>query len=60
MAGVSPRDGHELRCKGGDGTRVAAIDLTFSAPKSVSALWASPEPSSFLRRLPRLHRVRRA
>jgi conjugative relaxase-like TrwC/TraI family protein len=44
MAGVSPRDGHELRRTGGDGTRVAAIDLTFSAPKSVSALWAVSSP----------------
>jgi conjugative relaxase-like TrwC/TraI family protein len=44
MAGVSPRDGHELRRAGGNGTRVAAIDLTFSAPKSVSALWAASSP----------------
>jgi conjugative relaxase-like TrwC/TraI family protein len=40
MNGVSPRDGGELRAAGGNGTRVAGIDLTFSAPKSVSALWA--------------------
>jgi len=40
MNGVSPRDGRELRAAGGNGTRVAGIDLTFSAPKSVSALWA--------------------
>jgi conjugative relaxase-like TrwC/TraI family protein len=40
MRGVSPADGHELRRAGGDGSRVAGIDLTFSAPKSVSALWA--------------------
>jgi conjugative relaxase-like TrwC/TraI family protein len=44
MGGVSPRDGHELRRAGGDGTRVAGIDLTFSAPKSVSALWAVSTP----------------
>jgi conjugative relaxase-like TrwC/TraI family protein len=44
MAGVSPRDGHELRRIGGNGTRVAGIDLTFSAPKSVSALWAVSSP----------------
>jgi conjugative relaxase-like TrwC/TraI family protein len=44
MGGVSPRDGHELRRAGGDGTRVAGIDLTFSAPKSVSALWAVSSP----------------
>ena len=41
MHGVSPRDGHELRRAGGDGSRVAGIDMTFSAPKSVSALWAA-------------------
>lgn len=40
MAGVSPVDGSELRRAGGDGSRVAGIDVTFSAPKSVSALWA--------------------
>ncbi len=40
MRGVSPADGHELRRSGGDGSRVAGIDMTFSAPKSVSALWA--------------------
>jgi conjugative relaxase-like TrwC/TraI family protein len=40
MNGVSPVDGRELRPAGGNGTRVAGIDLTFSAPKSVSALWA--------------------
>ena len=44
MRGVSPADGRELRRVGGDGTRVAAIDLTFSAPKSVSALWAVSSP----------------
>lgn len=44
MAGVSPVDGLELRRTGGNGTRVAGIDLTFSAPKSVSALWAVSSP----------------
>jgi conjugative relaxase-like TrwC/TraI family protein len=44
MRGVSPADGRELRRAGGDGSRVAAIDLTFSAPKSVSALWAVSSP----------------
>ncbi len=44
MQGVSPSDGHELRRAGGDGTRVAGIDMTFSAPKSVSALWAVSSP----------------
>jgi conjugative relaxase-like TrwC/TraI family protein len=41
MQGASPVDGRELRAAGGNGTRVAGIDLTFSAPKSVSALWAA-------------------
>ncbi len=40
MRGVSPRDGSVIRPVGGDGSRVAGIDVTFSAPKSVSALWA--------------------
>jgi conjugative relaxase-like TrwC/TraI family protein len=44
MHGVSPSDGRELRSAGGDGTRVAGIDMTFSAPKSVSALWAVSLP----------------
>jgi conjugative relaxase-like TrwC/TraI family protein len=44
MHGLSPRDGQELRRAGGDGTRVAGIDMTFSAPKSVSALWAVSSP----------------
>jgi conjugative relaxase-like TrwC/TraI family protein len=44
MHGVSPRDGHELRRAGGNGSRVAGIDMTFSAPKSVSALWAVSSP----------------
>jgi hypothetical protein len=44
MRGVSPVDGHELRPSGGNGTRVAGIGLTFSAPKSVSALWAVSSP----------------
>jgi conjugative relaxase-like TrwC/TraI family protein len=44
MHGLSPRDGHELRRAGGDGSRVAGIDMTFSAPKSVSALWAVSSP----------------
>jgi conjugative relaxase-like TrwC/TraI family protein len=44
MRGVSPADGRELRRAGGDGSRVAGIDMTFSAPKSVSALWAVSSP----------------
>ncbi len=44
MRGVSPADQRELRPAGGNGSRVAGIDLTFSAPKSVSALWAVSSP----------------
>jgi conjugative relaxase-like TrwC/TraI family protein len=44
MRGVSPATGEELRPAGGNGTRVAGIDMTFSAPKSVSALWAVGSP----------------
>jgi conjugative relaxase-like TrwC/TraI family protein len=44
MRGVSPVDGRELRRAGGNGSRVAGIDLTFSAPKSVSALLAVSSP----------------
>ena len=40
MQGRSPASGEPLRRVGGDGSRVAGIDATFSAPKSVSALWA--------------------
>jgi conjugative relaxase-like TrwC/TraI family protein len=41
MRGRSPRDGSEIRQTGGNGSRVAGVDLTFSPPKSVSALWAA-------------------
>jgi len=44
MRGVSPVSGLPFRRAGGDGSRVAGIDLTFSAPKSVSALWAVSSP----------------
>jgi conjugative relaxase-like TrwC/TraI family protein len=40
MRGVSPRTGQAIRKAGGNGTLVAGVDMTFSAPKSVSALWA--------------------
>ncbi|MHB1808730.1 MAG: MobF family relaxase [Solirubrobacteraceae bacterium] len=40
MRGVSPRTGEPIRKAGGNGTLVAGVDMTFSAPKSVSALWA--------------------
>jgi conjugative relaxase-like TrwC/TraI family protein len=45
MAGRSPTDDRQLRPVGANGTRVAGIDLTFSAPKSVSALWAVTDES---------------
>jgi conjugative relaxase-like TrwC/TraI family protein len=35
-----PDTGEELRRMGGSGEAVAALDATFSAPKSVSAVWA--------------------
>ena len=41
MHGFSPVDGEPIRPAGSNGTRVAAIDLTFSPPKDVSALWAT-------------------
>jgi conjugative relaxase-like TrwC/TraI family protein len=44
MRGLSPATGEELRPAGGNGTRVAGIDMTFSAPKTVSALWAVGSP----------------
>jgi len=44
MEGSSPADGRELRPAGGNGTKVAGVDLSFSAPKSVSALWAVSGP----------------
>jgi conjugative relaxase-like TrwC/TraI family protein len=39
-----PATGSAIRRVGGDGSRVAGVDLTFSAPKSVSALWAVSGP----------------
>ncbi len=39
-----PDTGEPLRPVGGTGTAVAAIDATFSAPKSVSAVWALASP----------------
>ena len=44
MEGRSPATGMPLRRVGGDGSRVAGIDATFSAPKSVSAVWAVSDP----------------
>ena len=40
MEGRHPRSGAWLRSKGASGVRGGGIDLTFSAPKSVSAAWA--------------------
>ncbi len=40
MEGRHPRTGAWLRAKGAGGGRGGGIDLTFSAPKSVSAVWA--------------------
>jgi conjugative relaxase-like TrwC/TraI family protein len=44
MNGRHPVTADAIRPVGGDGSRVAGIDLTFSAPKSVSALWAVSGP----------------
>ena len=41
MEGRDPQSGQFVRAAGSDGRRAAGIDLTFSAPKSVSVLWAS-------------------
>jgi conjugative relaxase-like TrwC/TraI family protein len=40
MAVRRPDTGESLRRAGGSGEAVAALDATFSAPKSVSAIWA--------------------
>jgi conjugative relaxase-like TrwC/TraI family protein len=39
-----PDTGEPLRAVGCNGTAVAAIDATFSAPKTVSAVWAIADP----------------
>ena len=44
MAVRRPDTGEPLRRAGGSGEAVAAIDATFSAPKSVSAVWALAAP----------------
>jgi conjugative relaxase-like TrwC/TraI family protein len=41
MNGQAPNDGREIRTTGGNGTKVAGVDMTFSPPKDVSALWAA-------------------
>jgi len=40
MEGRHPRTGGWLRGQGANGTRGGGIDLTFSAPKSLSTVWA--------------------
>ncbi|MHB1571604.1 MAG: MobF family relaxase, partial [Solirubrobacteraceae bacterium] len=44
MAVQHPETGLALRRAGGNGQAVSALDLTFSAPKSVSAVWALASP----------------
>ena len=45
MEGKHPRSGRWLRRAGADGSRAGGIDLTFSAPKSVSTVWALAGPT---------------
>jgi conjugative relaxase-like TrwC/TraI family protein len=45
MEGRHPRSGEFLRRAGATGERGGGIDLTFSAPKSVSAVWALGDKS---------------
>jgi conjugative relaxase-like TrwC/TraI family protein len=45
MEGRHPRTGGWLRPQGAGGGRGGGIDLTFSAPKSVSAMWALGDES---------------
>jgi conjugative relaxase-like TrwC/TraI family protein len=51
LAGVAPGSGTELGLRRRSGTRVAGFDLTFSAPKSISLLYAlgSPEQAAAAR-----------
>ena len=44
MAVRHPDTGEPLRRAGASGEAVAALDATFSAPKSVSAIWAIADP----------------
>jgi conjugative relaxase-like TrwC/TraI family protein len=45
MEGRHPRGGGWLRRAGADGSRGGGIDVTFSAPKSVSMIWALGDES---------------
>jgi conjugative relaxase-like TrwC/TraI family protein len=45
MEGKHPRSGRWLRQAGSNGARGGGIDLTFSAPKSISAVWALADES---------------
>jgi conjugative relaxase-like TrwC/TraI family protein len=44
MHGFSPVTGEAIRPAGSNKTRTAGVDLTFSPPKDVSALWATAGP----------------
>jgi conjugative relaxase-like TrwC/TraI family protein len=44
MHGLNPITHEEIRPVGSNGTRTAGVDLTFSPPKDVSALWATADP----------------
>ena len=44
MDGRHPVTGEPLRRAGADTSRVVALDLTYSAPKSVSVVWAFADP----------------
>ncbi len=44
MDGRDPGSGRWLRPAGADGSRGGGVDVTFSAPKSVSVVWALSDP----------------
>jgi conjugative relaxase-like TrwC/TraI family protein len=44
--GRDPATGDRLVARGSSGDHVAGVDVTFSAPKSVSVLWALAEPTT--------------